>query len=216
MRFRDRREAGRILASRLHYLCGHDPIVVGLSPGGVIVARQIADALVAPLDVLLVHKIRAPGFPGAAIGAIGEQDVVVRNQRIIRALRITPAAFRQAARSAKADLVQRAARYHPGHRPLPVAGRPVVLVDDGIVTGATARAAVRVLRARQAGRIILAVPVAPLEVLRSLSRGVDQTICTLPLVEMTSLGAWYTDFSEVDESQVPGLLTRREAEMARR
>ncbi|WIY00502.1 phosphoribosyltransferase family protein [Amycolatopsis mongoliensis] len=206
MRFRNRREAGRILAARLRYLRGHEPVVLGLPRGGVVVAREVADALYAPLDALLVHKIRAPGRPELAIGAVAEPDVVVSNPAIIRTLKLTPAAFSRAARSAKVELARRAALYHPGHPPLPVAGQTVVLADDGIATGATVRAAIRVLRARQARRIILAVPVAPFEVLRALSPAVDQIACALPLKRMNSVGAWYSDFDEVEDSEVLRLL----------
>jgi putative phosphoribosyl transferase len=215
MRFRDRREAGQNLAARLHYLRGHEPIVLGLPRGGVVVAREVADALNTPLDALLVHKLIAPRRPHLAIGAVGEPDVVVSNPATIRALEITPAEFGRVARSAKAELARRTARYHPEGPPLPVAGRTVVLVDDGITTGATARTAIRVLRAREAGRIILAVPVAPLEVLRSLATGVDQTLCPVPLRRKSSVGAWYSHFDQVDDAEVLDLLAREAAGSAR-
>ena len=212
MRFRDRREAGRILAMRLRYLRGHEPVVLGLSRGGVVVAREVANALHAPLDALLVQKIRIPRRPVPVFGAVGEREVVESNPKTIRAFRVTPAEFGRAARSAKADLARRAARYRQGHHPIRIAGRTVVLVDDGIATGATVRAAIQVLRARQAGRIILAVPVAPLDVLRSLSPTVDQTVCTLPLRRMSSVGASYTDFEQVDDTEALRLLAREPAE----
>ncbi|MFG1643517.1 phosphoribosyltransferase [Amycolatopsis sp. NPDC049252] len=212
MRFRDRREAGRILAARLRYLRGHEPIVLGLPRGGVVVAREIANSLHAPLDALPVHKIRIPRRPEPVLGAIGEREVVVSNPKTIRALRVTSAEFGRATRSAKADLTRRVSRYQQGRHPLRIAGRTVVLVDDGIATGASARAAIQVLRARQAARIILAVPVAPLDVLRSLSPTVEQTVCALPLRRMSSVGAWYLDFAKVEDSEALRLLAREPEE----
>jgi putative phosphoribosyl transferase len=212
MRFRDRREAGRILAARLRYLRGHEPIVLGLPRGGVVVAREVANSLHAPLDALPVQQIRIPRRPEPVFGAVGEREVVVKNPETIRAFRVTPGEFGRASRSAKTDLARRAALYRQGHHPLRIAGRTVVLVDDGIATGATARAAIQVLRALQAGRIILAVPVAPLDVLRSLSPAVDQTVCALPLRRLGSIGAWYTDFGQVDDTEALRLLAREPAE----
>ncbi|MBE1494005.1 putative phosphoribosyl transferase [Amycolatopsis lexingtonensis] len=211
MRFRDRREAGQTLAARLHYLRGHEPIVLGLPRGGVAVAREVADALHAPLDALLVHKLIAPRRPHLVIGAAGEPGVIVSNPNTIRALKVTPAEFGRVARSAKAELARRTTRYHPDAPPLPVAGRTVVLVDDAITTGATTRAAIRVLRAREAGRIILAVPVAPLEILGALATGVDQTLCPVPLRRKGSVGDWYTDFDQLDDTEVLELLAREPA-----
>src|SRR4051794_645999 len=198
MRFRDRRGAGRILAARPRHPRGDEPIVLGLPRGGVVVAREVANGLHAPLDALPVQQIRIPRRPEPVFGAVGEREVVVKNPETIRAFRVTPGEFGRASRSAKTDLARRAALYRQGHHPPRIAGRTVVLVDDGIATGATARAAIQVLRALQAGRIILAVPVAPLDVLRSLSPAVDQTVCALPLRRLGSIGAWYTDFGQVD------------------
>ncbi|MEU0535778.1 phosphoribosyltransferase [Amycolatopsis tolypomycina] len=211
MRFRNRREAGQALAARLHYLRGHEPVVLGLPHGGVAVAREVADALHAPLDALLVHKLISPRRPHLVIGAIGEPDVVVSNPATIRALKVKPAEFGRVARSAKAELARRTARYHPDGPPLQVAGRTVVLVDEGIATGATARAAIRVLRARGAGRIVLAVPVAPLDVLRSLATDVAQTLCPVPLRRRSPVGDWYTDFDRIDDTEVLALLAREPA-----
>ncbi|PXY30058.1 phosphoribosyltransferase [Prauserella sp. PE36] len=206
MEFENRREAGRELAGRLGYLRGRHPIVLGLPRGGVVVARQIADALGAPLDVLLVRKIGAPGRPELAIGAVGEGGVLVTNADILRRLRLTAEEVDEAARRELAELDRRALVLRRGRAPLPVTGRTVVLADDGIATGASVKAALRVLRARGASRIVLAVPVAPADVLEELSHSTDHTVCPNPRVWMRAVGNWYRDFSEVSDADVVALL----------
>lgn len=211
MQFRNRREAGRIIAKRLRYLRGHDPVVLGLPRGGVVVAHEVAEALDAPLEVLLVRKIGAPGNPEFAIGAVGEDDVVVRDSEALRQNGIGPAEFARMTKRAKAELARRSRLYHSWSAPGLLRGRTVVLVDDGIATGATAHAAIRVLRAREVSRIILAVPVAPIGTLHTLTPGVDQVVCPMPLRRMTSVGACYTDFDEVEDVDVLQLLRREPA-----
>ncbi|MBK1782784.1 phosphoribosyltransferase [Prauserella cavernicola] len=209
MEFENRREAGRELARRLAPLADRHPIVLGLPRGGVVVAREIADALGAPLDVLLVRKVGAPGRQELAIGAVGEGGVVVTNADILRRLRLSPRKVDEAVSRALTELDLRAAVLRRGRAPLPVSGKTVVLVDDGIATGASVRAALRVLRARGASRIVLAVPVAPADVLEELSHDTDHTICPNPRVWMRAVGNWYRDFSEVSERDVLALLDER-------
>ncbi|MEU7788953.1 phosphoribosyltransferase family protein [Amycolatopsis sp. NPDC049159] len=212
MRYRDRREAGRMLVPRLRYLKAHRPVVLGLPHGGVVVADEIAEALAAPLDALLIGEIVAPRRPRAVIGAVGEHGVVVSNPALVRKLGISPGDFGRAAGHAKAEVARRAATYHPWSSPVAVGGQTVILVADGITTGVTVRAAIRVLRARSAARIVLAVPVAPLDVLRAVSRHVDQTVCPLPLRRRTAVAPWYHDFRDVAEADVLSLLPREHAQ----
>ncbi|PXY22269.1 phosphoribosyltransferase [Prauserella muralis] len=206
MRFDDRADAGRELGERLRFLRERHPIVLGLPRGGVVVAREVADALGAPLDALLVRKIGAPRQPELAVGAVGEGGVLVTNTGLQQRLGLSHEDVEAAARHEFAELDRRAARYRRGRPALAVTGRTVVLVDDGVATGATVRAALRVLRARGAGRVVLAVPVAPADVLEELAASADHTVCPNPRVWMRAVGHAYRDFPEVTDAQVIALL----------
>ncbi|MFD5246110.1 phosphoribosyltransferase [Amycolatopsis sp. NPDC058340] len=206
MRFRDRREAGRALAMRLRYLRGHQVIVLGLPRGGVVIAKEIADVLGAPLDILLVRKIGVPGRPELAMGALGEGDVLVTNHDVVRAGEITRTEVVAAAGAQRAELARRSALYRRGRPPLPVAGQTVVLADDGVATGSTVSAAIRVLRARQVGKIILAVPVGPEHVIDQLGRDVDQVVCLSAPRRFRSVGHSYDAFPQLADADVLALL----------
>lgn len=206
MRFDDRADAGRELGERLRFLREWHPIVLGLPRGGVVVAREVADALGAPLDALLVRKIGAPGQAELALAAVGEGGVLVTNTGLLERLGASRADVQTAARRAFAELDRRAARYRHGRPPLAVTGRTVILVDDGVATGATMRAALRVLRARGAGRVVLAVPVAPADVLEELAASADHTVCPNPRVWMRAVGHAYRDFPQVTDAEVIALL----------
>jgi len=210
MQFRDRRQAGEALALRLRYLRGHHPVVLGLPRGGLVVAREIADVLDAPLDVLLTRKIELSG-PPTTLGAVGEGGVLVSNHDAIRKFGITPEELSQLAGSARADLARQVALYRRTVRPVPIAGQTVILTDDGATTGATAHAAIRVLRARRVGKIVLAVPVGPTRVLDRLARDVDQLICLRPLRWMHAVRNSYTDFATVEDTDAIALLDRQAA-----
>ncbi|MFC4003532.1 phosphoribosyltransferase [Prauserella oleivorans] len=206
MEFANRREAGRELAGRLEYLHGHRPVVLGLPRGGVVVAREVADALGGDLDVVLVRKLGAPDRPELAIGAVGEGGVVVTNADMIRRLRLTDEEVEEAARREFAEIDRLDTLLRRGRPPLPLKGRAVVVVDDGIATGATTRAALRVVRTHDARWLALAVPVAPADILEELSHSTDHTVCPNPRVWMRAVGLWYRDFSPVSDAEVAGLL----------
>ncbi|QXV56512.1 phosphoribosyltransferase [Amycolatopsis sp. TNS106] len=206
MRFQDRREAGRALAKRLRYLRGHHAIVLGLPRGGVVIAKEIADVLDAPLDILLVRKIGLPGGPELAMGALGEGGVLVTDHDVVRGWGITPADVATAADAQRAELARRTTLYRRGRPPIPVTGQTVVLADDGVATGSTASAAIRVLRARQAGKIILAVPVGPESVLDRLGRDVDQVVCLSAPHRFRSVGHSYGTFPQLEDADVLTLL----------
>ncbi|HKS46914.1 MAG TPA: phosphoribosyltransferase family protein [Amycolatopsis sp.] len=177
MRFRDRRQAGHALGERFRLLRADDPVVVGIARGGVVVAREIADVLGAPLDVLLIGKIEVPGRPGTELAAVGEGGVLVTNYDAAARLGMAPAELRFAANRERAELARRIKPLRQHIRRVPVGGRTVILTDDAVTTGATARAAIRVLRARGAHRVVLAVPFAPVAALDQLSRDADQIVC---------------------------------------
>lgn len=205
MRFRDRMAAGRELAARLENLRTARPVVVGLPRGGVPVAAEIADALGAQLDVVLVRKIGAPDRPELAVGAVGEDGVTVRNDAVLRELGIEWTDLRRQVARERDEVRRRAAALRTGPRPN-LSGRTVILVDDGIATGATVVAALRVLRKLGAAPIVLAVPVAPPESLRILEALADEIVCPLVPRDFTSVGQWYVDFAQVPDDQVRKLL----------
>lgn len=202
----DRTTAGRILAARLAFLQDTHPVVLGLPRGGIVVAAAIAQTLQAPLDVLLVRKISVPGCEELALGAIGEGAVVVGNPEVIRRARPSPATFERALEDARAGLARRAARYRPARQAQPVARRTAVLVDDGIITGATMRAAIRVLHARGAARVLVATPVAAETALATLTGLADQITVLETAARLTSIGRCYQDFPPVDDADVLGIL----------
>lgn len=196
----NRTTAGLELAGRLADLRGDRPLVLGLPRGGVVVAAPIAAALHAPLDVVLVHKIGDPDSPELALGAVGEDAVVVGGSHI------DPETFERALETEQLRLARRAMLYRAVRPALPVTGRTVVLADDGIATGATMRAAIRILRARGAARIVLAVPVAAPEALDALAPLADRVECLIVPRRMRAVSRWYTDFREVPDSEVVRLL----------
>jgi len=206
MVFEDRAAAGRILAEWLLYLRGHDPVVVGVANAGAVVAKEIAVALDAPLDVLVVRKLLVPGAEELTMGAVGEGAVIASNHEVMRECGITPRALAKVAHQEHYAVTRQLAMLHRTVPPPELSGRVVVLVDDGVTTGATIRVAIRVLRARGVSRVILAVPVAPAAVLRELDHAVDQLICPKAMPAVRNLDAWYRDFPTVTADKVAAIL----------
>jgi putative phosphoribosyl transferase len=208
MRFRDRREAGERLALRLRPLRGDRAVVLGLSEGGLVVGGEIAAVLGAPLDILLTSRIEAPGPPATTLGAVGEGGLLVWDHDALRRFDIGQGELTRLTDRARAGLAARVTVYRHTVAPVRIAGRTVVLADDGAATGTTAHTAIRVLRARQAGRIVLAVPVADTRVLDRLAREVDQLTCLRPLPWMHAVGTSYRKFSVVGGAEALELLHR--------
>ncbi|MEV7690509.1 phosphoribosyltransferase family protein [Streptomyces bungoensis] len=206
MPFRDRTDAGRRLAARLAHLRDQDPVVLGLPRGGVPVAALVAEALDAPLDVCLVRKLGVPYQPELGMGAIGEDGVRVINEDVLHGTGVSPADLARVEEHERAVLEQRAARYRGERHPVPVAGRTVVVVDDGIATGSTARAACRVARARGAARIVLAVPVAPRSFTGRLGDDADDVVCLETPRDFFAIGQFYGDFTQVTDDEVTACL----------
>ena len=213
MRFSDRVAAGRSLAQALEHLCRPEPgrpepglVVLGLPRGGVPVAAQVARRLRAPLDVVVVRKLGLPWQPELAMGAVGEGGVVVRNEAVLRRAGVEEADLAAAVERESAEVERRAARWRRGRARSPVDGRTALVVDDGLATGATARAALQVLRASGARRVVLAVPVAPAQAIAELRRDADEVVALQAPRRFRSVSAYYDDFSPTSEEEVVALL----------
>ncbi len=199
MLFRDRSDAGQKLAAKLNYLTAEKPIILGLPRGGVPVAAQVAKALDAPLDVIVVRKLGVPFNDEFAMGAIGE-NVEVLNDGTIRALGVTREQLQRVRAREQKELARRLVRFRNGRPPLDLHGRTAVVVDDGIATGATARAACQVVRALGAARVVLAVPVSSSTFIPE--DNVDEFVCLHRPAHFMAIGQWYTDFTQTTDDEV--------------
>jgi uncharacterized protein (TIGR00369 family) len=206
MRFRDRSDAGGKLASRLQFLRGEDVVVLGLPRGGVPVAAAVARALGAPLDVILVRKLGVPAQPELGLGAIGESGARVINPEVVRYAHVSEEQIAQVEAKERAELQRRAQRFRGDAPHVPLAGRTAVIVDDGIATGSTARAACQVARALGAAAVVLAVPVAPPSADRALRGDADEVICLEMPDRFLAIGEWYEDFAQTSDEEVVALL----------
>jgi putative phosphoribosyl transferase len=204
--FVDRADAGRRLGQRLHHLQGSDVVVLGLPRGGVRVAAEVAAALDAPLDVIVVRKLGVPSQPELAMGAIGEGGVRILLPEVIRSAGVTPEALAAVERQECTELQRRAHRFRGDRARVPLAGRSAVVVDDGIATGSTARAACAVVRAQGAARVILAVPLAPLDWARRMHDAADELIALVTPRMLWAIGGWYLDFSQDTDEDVVACL----------
>ncbi|WP_433854990.1 phosphoribosyltransferase family protein [Streptomyces kronopolitis] len=208
MLFTDRADAGRRLAEALRHLAGEDPVVLGLPRGGVPVAFQVARALHAPLDVIVVRKLGVPYQPELAFGAIGEGGVRVISDDIVRRGRLDASDLASVEHAEAAELARQAERFRAGRQRLPLEGRTAVVVDDGVATGATAAAACEVVRAQGAARVVLAVPVAPPDAAERLRAALDEFVCVSTPFGFSAVGEWYRDFSQTPDDEVVSLLAR--------
>lgn len=214
-RFHDRKDAGAQLAARLAAFAD-DPntIVLGLPRGGVPVAYEVARALRAPLDVFVVRKLGVPGQRELAMGAIASGGVRVLNQEVIQALNLSPSTVEAVAVQEQPEL-ERQQRLYRGDVALPdLAGRTVIIVDDGLATGATMRAAVRALRQSNSKQIVIAVPVGAAETCRSLRKDADEVICLHSPESFYSVSTWYEEFSQTSDDEVRHLLAASHANFA--
>jgi uncharacterized protein (TIGR00369 family) len=206
MRFRDRSDAGHRLARRLEFLRGADVVVLGLPRGGVPVAAEVARALGAPLDVIVVRKLGVPAQPELGLGAIGESGARVINSEVVRYAEVSEAEIAQVELKERAELQRRAQRFRGDVPHESLAGRTAVIVDDGIATGSTARAACQVARALGAAQVVLAVPVAPPSADRVMRGDADEVVCLEMPERFLAIGEWYEDFAQTSDEEVVGLL----------
>lgn len=205
--FADRRQAGRLLAEALAHLRGTpDLLVLALPRGGVPVAAEVATALGAPLDVVVVRKLGAPGHDELALGAIASGGAKVLNDDLVGYLRLDEATLERIVSREARELHRREALYRDQRPALAVAGRTVVLVDDGVATGATMLAAISALRGLGATRLVVAVPVAAPAALARLHQAADEVVCLLAPSDLASVGQWYDDFSQTSDDEVRSLL----------
>ena len=200
--FSDRVDAGKRLAGRLAHLRGDDVVVVGLPRGGVPVAAEVARALDAPLDVIVVRKLGVPFQPELGMGALGEDGVKVLNRDVIEMAGVTDRELAAVEARESAELRRRAERFRAGQERVPLTGRVVVVVDDGVATGSTARAACEVARAHGAARVVLAVPVAPADWTRRLADAADELVCVATPSPFFGIGQFYDDFSQTTDDEV--------------
>ena len=211
MRFIDRADAGRRLAARLGAFKGQDVVVLALPRGGVPVGHEVAKALGVPLDVIVVRKLGVPIQPELGMGAIGEGGVRILNPVILSEAGVTPGELEAVERRERAELERRARVYRGGRPRVPVEGRVALVVDDGIATGSTARAACRVARAHGATRVVLAAPVAPAVARRTMVGDADEVIVLHAPEAFRAIGEFYDDFGQVTDEEVVGLLARHTA-----
>ncbi|MCV7346555.1 phosphoribosyltransferase [Mycolicibacterium rhodesiae] len=207
-RFADRADAGRQLAESLAGYRDADVLVLGLPRGGVPVAFEVAKALAAPLDVLVVRKLGVPGQPELAFGAIGEDGVRVINEAVLRHVVISDAEIAEVDAEQRTELARRVARYRGGKTPLPLAGRVVLIIDDGFATGSTARAACLVARARGAAKVVLAAPIGAPDTIAELRSYADEVVCPGAPRNFSAVGQGYDDFRQTSDEQVTALLER--------
>ncbi|HXW40563.1 MAG TPA: phosphoribosyltransferase family protein [Xanthobacteraceae bacterium] len=210
MPFSNRAQAGHKLAAALAAYRRQDPVILALPRGGVPVAAEVAAALDAPLDLILVRKIGVPFQPELAMGAIvdGGSPIIVRNEDVIRQARIAEADFKAVADAEFAEIERRRKRYLGSREPAEVAGRTAIVIDDGVATGATTRAALRATRMRGPKRLVLAVPVAPTESLAELRGEADEVICLEDYELFGAIGFYYSDFRQVSDDEVIAILKR--------
>lgn len=208
MAFIDRPDAGRQLAQHLIGRDLRDPVVLGLPRGGVPVAYEVARVLDAPLDVILVRKLGAPAQPELALGAVGEDGVRLVNRPLVRSLGVSDATLARIEARERATMEAQAQRFRGGRPGEPLSGRTAVVVDDGVATGATARAACAVAAGRNPAAVILAVPVAARRVLAELRQSLD-VVCVQAPVYLQAVGPWYERFEQTSDEEVVRLLERR-------
>jgi putative phosphoribosyl transferase len=213
MSFKNRSDAGKQLAARLAHYKGQPVVLLALPRGGVPVAAEVASVLGAPIDLVLVRKIGVPMQPELAMGAIvdGDPPVVVRNEDVIRLARVDEGSFQAVCDRELAEIERRRRLYLGGRNRIGVEGRVVIVIDDGIATGATTRAALRAIRARKPQKLILAVPVGPTDTIEAMREEADEVLCLEIYADFSAIGYFYEDFRQTTDQEVIGILAKHPA-----
>jgi predicted phosphoribosyltransferase len=204
--FRDRRDAGARLAESLEHLRAEEPVVLGLPRGGVPVAFEVAEHLDAPLDVIVVRKLGVPVQPELGMGAVGEDGAIVLNDDVVRLTRVSADELARVEARERAEVARRAERFRGSRRRVDVRGRTALLVDDGIATGGSARAALQVVRAQGARRAVLAVPVGPADTIAAMRAEADEVVCVETPFGFLAVGQAYANFAQTTDEEVIELL----------
>ncbi|MEJ2184085.1 MAG: phosphoribosyltransferase [Nitrospirota bacterium] len=213
MVFKNRRDAGRQVAERLrHYKDREDVLVLGLPRGGAVNAEEIARALHCPMDILIIRKLGFPGQPELAMGAVAETGAVVRNESVIRQGAVTEERFQSEVERQKEEIERRKERYRGGQSIPDVSGKTVILVDDGVATGSTMKAAIQALREAGPARLVVAVPVSSREAEAEIRPMVDEWLCLETPQWFMAIGGFYDDFAQVSDEEVVEILNRRRRE----
>jgi putative phosphoribosyl transferase len=210
--FRDRREAGARLAERLEHLRDESPVVLGLPRGGVPVAFEVAQRLGAPLDVIVVRKLGVPFQPELGMGAVGEDGVIVLTEEVLRLARVRDDDLARIETRERTEVERRARAFRGGRPRVDVSGRTVIVVDDGVATGGSARAAIQVARAQGARRVVLAVPVGAVDTITQLGAEADEVVCVEMPFGFLAVGQGYRDFTQTTDDEVVRLLAQAAAE----
>jgi predicted phosphoribosyltransferase len=214
VRFADRREGGAALAEQLRPYAGRlDAVVLALPRGGVPVGHEVARILRVPLDVFVVRKLGLPGHPELAMGAIASGGVRVLNEDVVGWYQIPDAVLEGVARSERVELERRERAYRDGRSPVPIDGRVAILVDDGLATGSSMRAAVLAVRKLHPARVVVAVPVGARETCEALRDIADEVVCASTPEPFSAVGLWYEDFSQTTDEEVKGLLASQAAKV---
>jgi putative phosphoribosyl transferase len=204
--FADRADAGRQLGALFEGLAAERPVILGMARGGVPVAREVARRLAAPLDVVVVRKLGHPRQPELGLGALGEDGVRVINDELVARLGVPPSVLAEVTENEAAELERRRRAYRGNHLPLALDDRVVVVVDDGLATGFTARSAVEVARRRGARRVVVGVPVAAPDAVASLERVAGEVVCVETVARLLGISQWYLDFAQVGDDEVTRIL----------
>jgi putative phosphoribosyl transferase len=204
--FRDRREVGQLLAWELRSLPGRNLVVLGIPRGGVVVARELARALDAELDIVLAHKLRAPGHPELAMGSVAESGKVFLNEEVVGELGVSQQYIDEEAQAQLEEIKRRARLIRRMRRRVPLKGKVAVVTDDGVATGATTQAAFWAVRQEKPALLVAAIPVGPEDVVRRLAEEVDQMVCLRTPPLFSAVGQFYLRFQPVDEEEVLSIL----------
>ncbi len=204
--FRDRREVGQLLAWELRSLPGRNLVVLGIPRGGVVVARELARALDAELDIVLAHKLRAPGHPEHAMGSVAESGKVFLNEEVVGELGVSQQYINEEAQAQLEEIKRRARLIRRMRRRVPLKGKVAVVTDDGVATGATTQAAFWAVRQEKPALLVAAIPVGPEDVVRRLAEEVDQMVCLRTPPFFSAVGQFYLRFQPVDEEEVLSIL----------